>query len=146
MMKLTLTNNQNHAVPLMSDQGDGFAVELPPSEAYEFDGPYTVAVIGNKPSVTEQIKTGVAVIAETVKRIVAAWQGHNNSTTSHEGAAVNVTIINNGEKAIRVVLGDGTKDATVPGQGERYEATAWGYVELRELGDVATDPNQHEAA
>ena len=81
-----------------------------------------------------------------MKKLITAWQGNNNSVTSHEGAAVNVTIVNNGEKSIRVILGDGTTDATVGGQGERYEATAWGYVELRELGDVANDPNQHEAA
>lgn len=145
-MKLTLTNNQTHPVPLISDQGEGFAEELQPSQAYEFDMPYTVAIIGNKPSVTEQITTGLGVIAETVKRIVAAWQGGNNSVAAHESAAVNVTIINNGEKSVRVILGDGTTDATVAGQGERFEATAWGYVELRELGDVAVDPNQHEAA
>ena len=145
-MKLTLTNNQNHAVPIMSAEDKGFADELPPSEAYNFDGPTTVLIIGNKPSVTEQIEQGLKTIAATVKKLLTAWMAKNNSLALPEGAAVNVTIINNGEKAVRVILGDGTTDATVAGQGERYEATAWGYVELRELGDVAVDPNQHEAA
>lgn len=133
-MKLTLTNNQNHPVPIMSDQGEGFADELQPSQAYELDRSETVFVIGNKPNVTEQITTGLAAIAATVKRMVATWQGRNNSTTSHEAAAVNVTIINHDEKDVRVILGDGTTDATAAGQGARYEAIAWGYVELRELG------------
>jgi hypothetical protein len=132
-------------VPLISDQGEGFADELQPSQAYEFDRSETVLIIGNKPSVTEQITQGVKTIAKTVKALIAAWQGHNNVAPQSTGANVNVTIINHGEKSIRVILGDGTTDATVAGQGERYEATAWGYVEVRELGDVANDPNQHEA-
>ena len=47
-MKLTLTNNQNHAVPIMSAEDKGFADELPPSEAYNYDGPNTVLVIGEQ--------------------------------------------------------------------------------------------------
>lgn len=144
-MNLTLTNNQNHPVPIMSTQGNGFATALPPSEPYTFDREDTVAVIGNKPDTGEQIAQGFATLAATVRTLIAAWQGQNAATTASEGAAVNVTIENNGEKSVRVILGDGLTDATVAG-GARYDATAWGYIELRELGDVAMDPNQHEAA
>ena len=144
-MKLTITNNQNHAVPIMSTDGEGFVESLEPSQPYELDNEIQVLIIGNKPSVTEQIETAFKRLGATAKALITAWQGRNNQVSTADGN-VACTIENKGEeKAVRVILGDGVTDHNVA-PGERYEATAWGYLELRELGNVQQDPNQHEAA
>jgi CTP:molybdopterin cytidylyltransferase MocA len=145
-VNLTLTNEASSSVPIMSADGEGFADVLEPGTPYSANvEDAQVIIIGNKPSVTEQITQGVQTIAKTVKAIVAKWQGNNNAQPHTTDANVAVAIKNDGEKNVRVILGDGVNELTVAA-GEEVHATAWGYLELREMGNVQADPNQHEAA
>lgn len=146
-MNLILTNEASHSVPIMSADGDGWADVLEPNTPYSLgrDDETQVVIIGNKLSVTEQITQGLKTAARTLKTIIEAWQNRNNQLGSAADSNIRVAIKNDGEKAVRVILGDGINDLTVAA-GEEVHATAWGYLELRELGNVQQDPNQHEAA
>jgi len=135
-MILTLTNQAAHAVPIMSTDEGGWSASLEPGVSWAL--PYidsSVVIIGNKPSVTEQIQQGLATIAKTVKALIATWQAHNNNLNEASEAGVKVAITNGGTQAVRVILGDGVHDYSVS-PNETYQAQAWGYLELRELGDV----------
>lgn len=145
-MNLTLTNNGPWAVPVISTDDDGYAESLEPNYPLQVDNDdVLVLIVGNKPSVTEQIQQAADTIADFVKDIVTAWQENNNKATSSDEASVKVAIKNDGENAVRCILGDGVTDTTIE-PGATYDATAWGYVELRELGHVpgTDDPAQQQ--
>ena len=145
-MYLNLTNNSGIELPIMSADEGGWVKTLPPGQSTALSHVDSdVVIIGNKPSVSEQIAQGVKTIAKTVAAVLRAWQDHNSAQPTAADSTVRVAIENTGEKAVRVILGDGVNDYQVQ-PGETYQASAWGYLELRELGDVQADPNQHEAA
>ena len=145
-MYLTLTNNSGAELPMMSTDEGGWVETLPAGVAKALSHVDSdVVIIGHKPSVAEQLRTGAAVLARTVATLISAWQSHNSAQATAADATVRVAIENTGEKMVRVLLGNGTSDYAVA-PGETYQASAFGYLELRELGDVVGDPNQHEAA
>lgn len=143
-MQLTLTNNLGDPVPVMSTDEGGWAESLEPGLPLTLDHTGSdVVIVGDKPDVIEQIQQGVAVIGTVVRDLLTQIAGRRGATVPLDSVAV--TIANHGEKAVRCILGDGTTDHDIQ-PGEIYDAGARGYIELRELGDVAVDPNQHEAA
>lgn len=132
-MYLTLTNNTSGALPLMSTDEGGWVETLAPGQPWALTHVDSdVVIIGNKPSVTEQLRQGLAIVAAAMARIISVWHSHNNAQPNAADATVRVAIQNTGEKSVRVVLGDGVNDYVVA-PGETYQAQAWGYLELREL-------------
>lgn len=140
-MDFTLTNNLGDSVPVMASDAS-WATELESNEPTTFVQPATqVVIIGYKPDVAEQIKQGLSTVHAVVKALITAAQARSLKTPALDN--LSVTIDNDGEKAIRVILGDGVTDYQVE-PGESFEADAKGYIELRELGNVAQsdDPAQ----
>lgn len=148
-MRLTITNKAAAPVPVMSNDGGGWVQAAEPGAPLDIDRDDSdVIIVGDKPSVTEQIQQGLQVLAKTVKALVAAWRKHHEKqTASPEAVAlpVSVDFQNRGANPVRAILGDGVTDVNIL-PGALYHAEAPGYVELRELGKVAVDPNQHEAS
>jgi|SRR5882672_3891222 len=132
-MKLTLTNFGPIAVPLIAgDQVD----PLEPGTAFNYDGGESVAVIGDKPSVRTQFQQAYDVLSATAKALLEAFQTRTApNMPTDDTATVNITIQNNGANAVRVILGDGVTDFNLA-PGAIQDATAKGYLELRELGLV----------
>ena len=135
-MKLRLTNTSSAAVPLISTEGEGFAEALGPQMPYSLDDPdIDVLVIGDKPSVREQLGEGLGVLKDSIAALLTAWRSRSQLRAGEQTPVVKVTVENEGENAVRVLLG-GSASYDVA-SGEAYEAEAMGYLELRELGDVA---------
>jgi L-fucose isomerase-like protein len=146
-MNIVITNRANEAVPVLSSDEGGWAEVVEPGTPLTIFRENTdVIIIGDKPDVSEQIKEGLGVVKKAVDKVretlTAKPKDKGTMPTTDE---VNVVIGNNGPNFIRVILGDGKTASDVP-VGISYEAKAKGYVEVRELGLLAEDPNQKEAA
>jgi hypothetical protein len=129
-MKLTLTNTAETPVPMMSEDDGGWVEALEPHTPFDLDRDDTdVAIIGDKPGALEAFK----VMGAMVKALLTAWRGPQPDPKTAVNPMVVVTIENNGEKPVRVILGDPTNDPHVE-PGDSLDAMAKGYIELRELG------------
>jgi hypothetical protein len=142
-MKLKLTNQTSSALPIMSTDEGGWADVLQPNTPYTLThNASDVIIIGDKPDVREQIEQGIATIGAVAREIINAFKSRLGGRAG--APMVSAIIENDGDKSVRVILGDGVSDWVV-NPGEMYPASAHAYLELRELGDVAT-PYQPEAA
>jgi hypothetical protein len=128
-MRLTLTNTGNAPVPVMSSDEGGWCEPINPGVETHLDKAGSdVWIIGDKPDVLESIKEGLEVIV----KMLTFWK-EKQKEVGVEDARVEMTISNNGEKPVRCILGDPTKDITI-NPGENVDVSAAGYLELRELG------------
>jgi hypothetical protein len=116
-MKLTITNTGTVPTTLAAED---LAIGLDPGESTDIDGA-EAAVYGPKPGVIDQFKRVGAIIKSLAS-------GKAPSIVDD----VSATIRNCGTNPVRVILGDGTTDTTIPAGGS-YSASA-AYLELRELG------------
>lgn len=149
-MNLTLTNNGPEAVTVSgiespsvtlgesglagSRGGTAWTDVLNPGDPWETTGDDTVIVVGDKPSVREQIEQGLATATSAVKELYAAIRGRRKPVIEGEPPPeVTLLIANHGTNAVRVILGDGVTDMTVA-PGTSMPCIAPGYLELRELG------------
>jgi hypothetical protein len=134
-MQLTLTNNTPYAVPLVSANEGGWAELLEPNTPTVLTHTNSEHVIvGNEPSVAEEILNGDAALAETFVTNLMTWQNLNGQLSA-DTVPVNVIIQNNGENPVRATSGYGYGVPVHNVQpGEIYNAFALGYVELQEIG------------
>lgn len=136
-MNLTLTNTASEPEAIITPDGS-FAAVLEPQTPYDLNSEdASVLIVGDKPSVREQLQEGLAVIEETVKAIITKIAERKDAHQQRIGEAepVRVTIANHGSKDVRVILGTGAVDVTIAA-GTSQPCGAPGYVEIRELGDL----------
>lgn len=133
-MQITITNLAPVAVPFVSSQAGGIAELLAPNDPATFhDDQLTVAVAGDKPSFIDEVQEALEGIADVIKRIITFWRERAAQDDVEAANVVNVRITNQGSNGLRVILGDNTNDYTVQ-PGDVYDASAPGFVEIRELG------------
>jgi hypothetical protein len=153
-MKLVLTNTGSTAIPVIEptpgnvirgragrEEREGWIEILQPNQPLTVDEGTSVLVIGDKPSVREQFERAYVVLTESAQALLQAY--HNRTRPdmpTDDTQTVNVTIQNNGQNAVRVILGDGVTDVTVAA-GAVQDASAKGYLELRELGLIQQPHN-----
>jgi len=132
-VNLSLTNTTQEPETIAAPDGS-FADALTPGTPYDLNNAAEVLVIGDKPDVREQLQQAASVITGVVKHLLMLIAGRKQQQ-QYAAELVDVTILNRGEKAVRVILGDGTTDVEIePGESTRCKAL--GYLELRELGDL----------
>jgi hypothetical protein len=120
----------------ISRGGTAWTEVLDPGEPLDTANEVQIVVIGDKPSVRTQVEQGLATATEAVKELADAIRDRRRPAISGEGPPpVSVNIANHGGNAIRVILGDGVNDTTIP-PGKSASCTAPGYLELRELGSA----------
>lgn len=114
---------------------------LEPGVPFESNSEQSIVIIGDKPSVREQIEQGLATAGAALRELYDAIRERRKPQISGEPLPkISVTLTNHGENAIRVILGDGVTDVQVaPGTTSELEAP--GYLELRELGLVQQPHN-----
>lgn len=140
-MNVTITNSSDIACAIT----DGEWVDVIGPKASFTSSDATVLILGDKPSVREQLEAGLKAIGELAKRVLEWMARRQQPLEGHTPAPIAVEIKNTGVNAVRVILDDGVTDSELaPGATQPFEAKD--YIELRELGLVAQDPNQHEAA
>jgi hypothetical protein len=129
-MFLSITNLSQQLEPIVATHGAEWAHVLEPQTELQVDeGAVDVIIVGDKPSVLEQLGEGVKRIAG----LIAAIQHRRDARDAGTEAIVHVRITNRGNDAVRVILGDGVTDETLdPSATVEYESD--GYIELRELG------------
>jgi len=144
-MHLTITNLTLDPEAIGTPDGN-FVDVLQPSAPYEYTQDATVLLLGDKPTVREQFETAGQRLAELARKVLTVIAGRKREATeAGTPEVVNVSLQNHGANAVRAILGDGQTEQTV-NSGETASLSAVGYIELRELGLVQQDPNQHEAA
>ena len=125
-MNVTFTNKGTLSVPLSCSQDKGFAVLLDPGLPYTVNlDTATVVNVGDNPSFLEELAESVKDLID----LILKWR----ERTVEDGDMVQVSIDNHGPNALRVLLGSNVEEYTVS-PSTTYEATAEGYVEVRELG------------
>lgn len=132
-MNLTITNNGQEDEAI----GGGKYVDvLEPGVAKTIDNDEEVLIIGDKPSVRDQFKDAAMVLVESVKKVIDKIL-HRKEKCEQDGDSeqVEVAISNHGTNAVRVIMGDGVTDMVVS-PGSTGSASAYGYLELRELGTL----------
>lgn len=140
-MNVTITNLSDLAMSIT----DGEWVDVIGPKAAFTTGEATVLILGDKPSVREQIEAGLKAIGEVAKRVLEWMARRAQPLEGHTPAPIAVSINNTGVNAVRVILDDGVTDEELAaGATQTFQAND--YIELRELGLVQQDPNQHEAA
>lgn len=134
-MRLTITNNGPEPEAIAAPDGTG-AQLLDPGAAVDIDTA-DVLIVGDKPDVREQFATAFQRLAATAKAIFDAMAKRKEQVQRQTGQAemVDLLVANHGTNAVRAVLGDGRREATIqPGQSQAVSAK--GYIELRELGTL----------
>ena len=129
-MFLSITNLSQQPEPVVATHGAEWGDVLAPQTELQVDqAEADVIIVGDKPSVLEQIGEGVKRIAG----LLAALQHRRDERDAGTEGVVHVRITNRGNDAVRVILGDGVTDETLdPSATAEYESD--GYLELRELG------------
>jgi hypothetical protein len=146
-MFVTLTNNTDTPVPVMSKDENGWAYMLLPNEPYTFDKPETkTVIIGEKPGFLASIRETLRDFVTMVMQLLEAWKGKKDDEQAENGQEptskpsgtsgmiVAVTVMNESKTDLRVVEG-GLVHATDLQPGDSLAAEAFSYVELRELMD-----------
>lgn len=146
-MNLILTNRNVVAAPVMSKDEGGWVEELGGNATLTVQHTNSdVVLIGDKPDVTEAIKKVAKGFATLLEKLKGGVKPEPKGQPAAEDLAVlHVMILNDGQKPVRVMLGSGTIYNDIP-PGASYEAISPHYIELREMGNVQSDPNQKEAA
>lgn len=139
-MKLVLTNVGGYPTTFVSGEASYI---LNVNEPLTVEDEDQTAIIGDKPNIREQLQQAKEALQDVGKRIIDTIfrRRETKERFDPDGApdAVQVVIQNNGQNAIRAILGDGQTEVQVEA-GFSYRATAPGYIELRELGQL--DPSQ----
>jgi hypothetical protein len=146
-MQLILTNTNLQNVPITIDQGDvGTHDMLVSTVPFTLDmADATVAIIGHKPAVREQLGEAANVLGDTATAIAAGDPGSIADAGSGPPEALSVIIENNSEYSVRVILGDGVTDYNMAPHTQ-FHAQSRGYIELRELGDVDSTIEQQPSS
>lgn len=135
-MQLSLTNNTEQPEVVGDPEGSWVDV-LNPGTPFTMQNDLQVIVIGDKPTVREQFQQAADVVGALVRKVVQLVQGRKVAAQDAERTeSVSVTILNRGQKAVRVILGDGVTDKEIAPCGSAL-CSAAGYVEVRELGDLS---------
>lgn len=144
-MNLSLTNTTDDPEAIADPKGT-WADALMPNTPLDMDNDLQVVIVGDKPDVREQLEQAGQVVTGLVKNLLTLISGRKkHAVDANKVEVVSVNILNRGAQAVRVILGDGTTDVEIAPGGSKL-CSAAGYLEVRELGNVAEDPNQHEAA
>jgi hypothetical protein len=101
-------------------------------------GTQSVMIVGDKPSVTEQLQEAGNVIGDAVDAIRNRDKDALTQAGSGPRGTISIFVVNLGPNSVRAILGDGYSDQTVTPNTSAV-LTAPGYIELRELGLV--NPN-----
>lgn len=106
-MRLTITNTGPIAVPVSSG---GWADALPPGEPVTVDED-SVAIVGLKPDVRQQFEQAFSVMSDTARALLQAWKTRAApDMPTHDTEVFSVSLTNDGDNAVRVILGDGVTD------------------------------------
>lgn len=135
-MYLTLTNTGPEPEALSVPGGDEVDV-LHTNAAFDFnDDEVGVLVVGDRPDLRDQFKRAAQVISAAAKQLLTLIAGRKqHALDAGRPELVSVHIANHGPNAVRVILGDGTKDTEIAA-GASMACSAPGYLELRELGTL----------
>lgn len=146
-MNLAIDNMGQESLPVsVIDGGTPQVDEVAGGVTYYVRDDSTIVIVGHKPDLEEQLRTAGEVLVETLRHIVTAIAGRGQVAPQELlKQSLTVSIENNGDNPVRVILGDGVSDTTVQ-PGAIYTASAQGYVEIRELGHVpqSDDPAQQQ--
>lgn len=138
-MKATITNLGSVTVPLTSTQGGGLAQILEPGVAFTLDDPdITVAIVGDNPSFTEDVKEALGEVFDLAIRLITFWRSHPKPKGEDGHPVVNISVAAGDDNAIRLTGDDKNLDVAVPAGSTRVTVMK-DYVELRQLG-LANDP------
>lgn len=140
-MNLAITNQSHIDLPVIDPQNDWNDV-IEPGDVLNTGDMTLVLILGDKPSVRQQVEQGITVLLKVVRAALERWR--DQAQQQDDSLSVYALIHNDGDKSVRCILDDGVTEVTIA-PGEEFQAQAKLYIELRELGDVAVDPNQHEA-
>ena len=130
-MKITLTNTGKVAVPVASTDEGGWVEQLQPGAASTIDKAGSdVWIVGDKPGVADALEQA----KDALVKLVTFWKDKQKEVEGEEEQGViHLTIGNEGEKPIRVIPGDPTRDVHVEPNSD-LQISAKDYVEIRELG------------
>lgn len=145
-MNLAIDNMAQESTPVAVMDGSTPKVdEISAGVTYYVRDDSTVVIVGHKPDLEEQLRMAGAVLVETFRRIRDAIAGRGGNTGAAVPESMNLSIDNNGDLPVRVILGDGVNDRTLQ-PGANFMAQCKGYVEIRELGHVpqSDDPAQQQ--
>jgi hypothetical protein len=146
-MELTITNLGTAGTVISVVDGAAPKVEELGAGVSTFvTGDCTVAIVGDKPDLAEQLGQAAAIMGELLRKILAKLRARQEGRAAVEATPlVHIAIDNRGRLPVRAILGDGITDETIA-PGQRTEAKCKGYIELRELGDVpqSDDPAQQQ--
>jgi hypothetical protein len=130
-MHITVTNLGTIAVPFSSTQDKGFVYDLQPGEPSTVDSAaVTVASVGDNPTFREEVEEALETLLENIASLVLFWR---RKQPDADPVPVSVSIWNQGDNALRVLLGSNVNEVQVE-PGATYEANAPEYLEIRELG------------
>jgi hypothetical protein len=147
-MELTITNLGTAGTVLSTVNGSAPKVEeLGAGMSTFVTGDCTIAIVGDKPDLAEQLGQVAAILGELLQKILAKLRARQKGRAPIEPAPlVHIAIDNRrGRLPVRAILGDGITDAQIA-PGLCTELQGEGYIELRELGDVpqSDDPAQQQ--
>src|SRR5262245_6066021 len=111
-MKLLIFNNSDMELPISSKDEGGWAEACSPGVSYSLDRDKSdVVTLGDNPSFVEDLKDTAQKVVALFERLATKWKTKENSISGETAKPmVNVTLTNQGEKGVRVILGDNTKD------------------------------------
>lgn len=135
-MFLSLTNKENRDTIMTSPDEGGWIDALEANATTELSRPGTsIILIGDKPSAVDNIIAGMKVIGVFARDLLNTIIGTRSEGGFPMPLRVTVFIVNRGPNPVRVVLGDGDAEHTIP-PGDHFPAQSFAYLELRELGRV----------
>jgi len=126
-MRLTLTNQGYAPVPVAAADGGGWVRSAEPNTDLRINEPTYVIVIGEKPEFLKDI--GHALEAFT--GLVTTWKARSREVSGDVVLAM--LIQNDGDKPVKVILGDPNHDRTV-NPNDRFSASANLYMEILDGG------------
>ncbi len=145
-MNVVLTNQEQEALLISSPDEGGWMDLLQPQKAFTLNRPdTTLAIVGDKPSVVDNIEQGLKNLAVLVRTLLEKLVGERDTAGAPKPNRLAVLVSNNGSNAVRIVLGNGI-DEFIVSPGTHFSATSYGYMELRELGHVQgqDDPGKQD--
>src|SRR4051794_3234686 len=119
--------NQGATAQLVADPSGSLVEGVEPGMTLVVDdAAHSVLIVGDKPTVREQLSTAAGILTElaTKLRDLIAGRAAGTHTDAVEEVAFNIR--NHGTNAVRVILGDGVTDETLaPGATADFKARGY---------------------
>ena len=133
-MHVAITNHGPVGVPFFFVQDQAFATMIGPGDVYTLNNPRVAAAcVGDSPTFAVDPADGLQEFAESLADLQVFWRNHNLRVGYRGRPFVQVDVVNEGTRPVRVLLGLEAEEVTVPSGGS-FGAAAVEYIELREVG------------